>query len=318
MIQAIILLILGLGLLIGGAEALVRGSASLARRWGITPLVIGLTVVAFGTSAPEMIVNLFSAIRGSGDIALGNILGSNTANILLILGIAAFLRPMMVKHSTTWKEIPFAFLAVVLLLVLGNDIFFDGFSRNYISRTDGLVLIAIFAIFIYYSLSTARVQGDPGEKITVYHKSNSLILVITGLIGLFIGGKLLVDNAVILATLAGISESLIGLTIIAVGTSLPELATSVIAVLRGHNDIAIGNVVGSNIFNVFWVLGGTAIIAPLSYNSVINIDVIVAIAATILLFIAIFVGKKHVLARGEGIAFILLYLIYIGYLIARG
>lgn len=317
MFLAIFLIIVGLAILILGAESLVRGSSSLARQWGISPLVIGLTIVAFGTSAPELIVNLFSAYRGAADIAVGNIIGSNIANILLILGIAALIRSLSIKKSTAWREIPFALLAVVLVFTMGNDFLFDGSSFNAITRTDGFSLIAMFVIFMFYVFGLAKIDGK-AEEVKTYSYGISSLLTILGLLALFIGGKLLVDNAVILARLAGLSEALIGLTIVAVGTSLPELATSIVAVIHGNDDIAVGNIVGSNIFNVFWILGLTGTILQLPFNPNTNIDVLVSVAATLILFLAIFVGKKHKIDRWQGGVFVGLYVLYIGYLIIRG
>src|SRR3989338_1216452 len=318
MFLAIFLFIIGLAVLVDGAEFLVRGASSLAQKWGVPAIVIGLTIVAFGTSMPELVVNLFSAFRGATDIAIGNVIGSNTANILLILGITALIYPLSVKKNTTWKEIPFALLAVVLVFIMGNDRLFDGVDFNALTRTDGLALIAFLGIFMFYIVSLAR-QGEASEeKARVYSTWLSATFTIGGLAALFVGGKILVDNAVILARLAGMSEVLIGLTIVAVGTSLPELATSVVAVIRKQNDIAVGNIVGSNIFNVFWILGLTGTILPLPFNSIINFDVLVSITATLLLFLFMFIGARRKLDRWQGAMFILLYAVYVAYLVYRG
>jgi len=317
MILAIVLLIIGLAILILGAESLVRGSASLAKKMGISPIVIGLTIVAFGTSAPELIVNIYSALKGAADIAIGNIIGSNICNIFLILGICGCIRQLKIKSSTVWKEIPFALLAMVLVFTMGNDIFFDQTNFNALTRTDGFSLISLFAIFLFYTFSISKASGQP-EKVQAYSYPLSIIMTLSGLALLFFGGKVLVDNAVILAKLAGLSEILIGLTIVAVGTSLPELATSVIATIHGHDDIAIGNIVGSNIFNVFWILGLTATMLQLPFNPATNIDVGVGVIATLLLFLAMFIGHKHKFDRWQGATFLGLYAIYIFYLIQRG
>lgn len=318
MIIPLFLLTVGLGFLIAGAEAMVRGAASLAVRLGVPSLVIGLTIVAFGTSAPELVVNIYSAFQGSADIAVGNIIGSNIVNILLGLGLSALFVPLFVKHSTVWKEIPLALLAVVLVFIMGNDAYFDGALFNGLTRTDGLAFMGFFAIFFYYIVELARGEGEEGEKIDLYSKGRSILLILGGLLGLFFGGKILVENAIILGRLAGLSELFMGLTIVAVGTSLPEIITSVIASMRGHNDIAIGNIVGSNIFNVFWILGLTSVILPLPFNIGASIDTMVAIGVTLLLFLVMFVGKKHQIGRTEGITFILLYCAYVAYLILRG
>jgi len=323
MIPSLIAIAVGLIILIAGAEGLVRGASSLAAKLRISALVIGLTVVSFGTSAPELTVNLLSAANGSSDLAIGNVVGSNIVNILLILGITAMIVPLTVKSTTVWKEIPLAMLGVVLLLVMGNDQFFDGVPFNSITRTDGIVLVALMGIFMYYIFGMAksdRANKDMNQDdIKQYSVPASVGLTVAGLIGLVIGGRLLVNGAIDIARLAGLSEALIGLTIVAIGTSLPELATSVVAALKKQADIAIGNVVGSNIFNVFFVLGTTSVILPLPFNSNINFDVGVAIGATGLLFLFMFIGgKKRHLVRLEGIMFIGLYVGYLVYLVIRG
>lgn len=318
MFSAILLLLLGLGVLILSAEWLVRGAASVSRKAGISELAIGLTVVAFGTSMPEMIVNIFAAIRGSADIGIGNIIGSNIFNILVILGLTAVIQPIKVKTSTAWKEIPFALLAVFLVLIMGNDAFFDEAPFNGLTRTDGLALIAFLMVFMAYIFGMAKMGHEEREPVKMYSYPLSLGMVLLGLGGLFLGGKLLVDNAIIIARLAGLSEALIGLTIVAAGTSLPELATSVVAAIHKRNGIAIGNIVGSNIFNIFWILGLTSSLMPLPFNPAVNVDVMVAIGATFLLLIGIFFGKKYQLGRVEGTVFLITYGGYLAYLIQRG
>lgn len=316
----IIILLVGLAILIYGADILVKGASSLSKKAGIPPLVIGLTVVAFGTSAPELIVNIVSAVNNTTDIAIGNIIGSNIANILLILGLSAFIMELKVQKSTTWKEIPFALLAVLMVLVMASDIFFDKTTANILTRTDGLTLIGFFAIFLFYTAELAR-KGENGAdatEIKTYSYLISITLTIGGLIALFFGGQILVNQAIILAKLAGLSEMLIGLTIVAIGTSLPELATSIIAAKKGHSDIAIGNIVGSNIFNIFWILGITSVITPVPVSDNAMIDVAICLAVTLILFLAMFVGKKHKLEKWQGAIFILLYITYTIYLIQRG
>lgn len=319
MFYTILLLILGLIVLIVGAESLVRGAGSLAKKLGIAPLTIGLTIVAFGTSAPELIVNIFSAIEGNTDLALGNVIGSNIANILLILGISAIITPLTVHSTTTWKEIPFALLAVILILVMGNDIILDRTAENILTRTDGLALMSFMIIFMYYVYGISKNKTiTEVEEIEIYKMPTAVLLTTGGILGLFLGGKMLVDNAIDLANMAGLSESLIGLTIVAVGTSLPELATSVVAAIKKQSDIAIGNVVGSNIFNIFWILGLTSTIFPIPVSDSSQFDITVTASATLILFLAMFIGKKHALERWQGIIFILLYCGYIGFLIFRG
>ncbi|MBI5022635.1 MAG: calcium/sodium antiporter [Candidatus Magasanikbacteria bacterium] len=318
MFLAFFFIVISLAILILGAEGLVRGSASIAKKAGISPLVIGLTVVAFGTSAPELIVNLIAATKGSTDIAIGNIIGSNIANILLILGIATIIYPLSVKNSTVWKEIPFALLAMVLVYTMGNDALFDNSNFNAITRTDGFSLIAIFAIFMFYIFGIAKKEGQQKNNVKTYSWPISATLTIAGLAFLFFGGQILVKNAIILARLAGLSEALIGMTIVAIGTSLPELATSVTAAIHRHDDIAVGNIIGSNIFNVFWILGLTGTILQLPFNSAVNFDVLVGIIATLLLFAFMFIGTRKKLNRWQGMLFVIMYITYLGYLFNRG
>lgn len=323
MIIQILLLIVGLAVLVAGADWLVRGAASLATKLKISPLVIGLTIVSFGTSAPELTVNIAAALNGSADIAIGNIVGSNIANILLILGICAVISPLTVKSSTVWKEIPLAALGMFLLFVMGNDGKFDGVSFNALTRTDGIALIALLIIFMYYIFGMAKRDkandvAEDSEKIKEYSVLMSSGFIGLGLVGLVIGGQMLVSAAVSIAKSAGLSEALIGLTIVGIGTSLPELATSVVATFRKQTDIAIGNIVGSNIFNVFWILGLSATILQLPFNTAASVDVLVGLGATVLLMGVMFIGKKHKLTRAEGIVFLLIYAGYLGYLIQRG
>lgn len=312
------LLVVGLVVLILGAEYLVRGASSLARRLGVSALVIGLTIVAFGTSTPELTVNLYAAMTGATDIAIGNIVGSNIANILLILGVSAAIAPLVVAHSTTWKEIPFALLAMGLVWIFGNDLLLNGVGVNALTATEGFALLGIFAIFMYYIIGLARSEpaGDV-EEARQYSLSYSVLCIVGGLAALVLGGRLLVDQAVTIAELVGLSEAVIGLTVVAVGTSLPELATSVIAAIRGQNDIAVGNVVGSNIFNVLWILGLSSTIAPLPMSQALSLDTLVGVGATMLLFLILFVGKRHTIERWQGVSFVLLYVVYVTFLVVQ-
>ncbi len=326
MILSILAIVVGLIILIIGAEGLVRGASSIAAKFRISPLVIGLTVVSFGTSAPELTVNLLSAFQGSPDLAVANVIGSNIVNILLILGICAIIVPLSVKSSTVWKEIPLALLGVVLIFIMGNDQLFDGTPLNALTRTDGIALLALMAIFMYYIFGMAqndrkasKSKTDDAEDVSQYGTLFSIGLTVAGLVGLVVGGRLLVTGAIDIAEAAGLSEALIGLTIVAIGTSLPELATSVVAALKKQADIAIGNIVGSNIFNVFFVLGVTSTILPLPLSSTLNFDVVVAIIASLLLFIFMFTGRvKRRLVRWEGVVFVGLYVAYLAYLVVRG
>lgn len=325
MLIDVIAIIVGLVVLIIGAEGLVRGSSSLAAKLRISPLIIGLTVVSFGTSAPELTVNILAAMNGSPDLAVGNVIGSNVVNILLILGISALIVPLKVKSSTVWKEIPLALLGVILIFIMGNDRFFDGAPMNALTRTDGIALLALMVIFMYYIFGLAKSDRDKAHEadednhdVKQYSLLLSTGLTLAGLVGLVIGGRMLVTGAIDIAKAAGLSEALIGLTIVAIGTSLPELATSVVAALKKQADIAIGNVVGSNIFNVFFVLGATSTILPLPFSNDINFDITVSILATFLLFVFMFVGGKRRLVRWEGGIFVGLYVSYLTFLIIRG
>jgi cation:H+ antiporter len=307
------LFLLGFGLLIKGADFLVEGASAVARRYQISDLVIGLTVVAFGTSTPELFVNILASLRGSTDIAVGNVLGSNIANIFLILGIASFIYPLNVSRGTVWKEIPFSLLAVVVLGLMANDRIIDGDTSTVLTRIDGLVLICFFVLFLYYSYGIAKsIEGLETHLSTgQISLAKAGIYIVAGLTGLTVGGKWIVDGAVAIAQKSGLSEALIGLTIVAVGTSLPELATSAVAAYKKNVEIAVGNVVGSNIFNIFFVIGISSIINPLPFRERSNLDIGAVVLGSLLLFGFMFTGKKKSLDRWEGGVFVALYLVYI-------
>lgn len=318
----LIFLIGGIIVIILSANWLVDGASSLAKKLGISDIVIGLTIVAFGTSAPELTVNIFSALSGSTDIAIGNVLGSNISNILLILGISCLIHPVEVLQNTKWKEIPLSLLAVVVLGIVSNDSIIDNESTNIISRVDGLVLMSFMAIFMVYTFEMAKRQGQSVPvDIAVTEKQmpvwKGIVFIIIGVAGLFLGGKYLVEGAVSIARILGMSEKVIGLTIIAVGTSLPELATSVVAASKKKSDIAVGNIVGSNIFNVFFVLGTTALITPVPFNPSINFDIVVAIVASLLLFFTTITFNARKIDRVEGFIFLAIYIGYITYSIIK-
>jgi cation:H+ antiporter len=319
-VLAILLLLIGFVLLIKGADVMVEGASSLAKRLGVSTLVIGLTVVAFGTSAPELVVSLISSVQGSGDITIGNLLGSSIANILLILGVSAAIYPLAVKRGTVWKEIPLALLAAVMVAVMASDGLIDGRGFSEISRIDGLVLLAFFVIFLYYTygLAKAKPSGQVHTKVANRTLSRSILMVVVGSGGLVLGGKWAVDGAVALARLLGASDALIGLTVVAIGTSLPELATSAVAALKKDVDIAVGNVIGSNIFNLFWVMGISGTISALPFSSNLFIDALMTIGVSVMVFALMFIGKRHVLERRQGVLFLMLYVAYIGYLVIRG
>ncbi|MBX0331861.1 calcium/sodium antiporter [Pontibacter sp. HSC-14F20] len=314
----IFLLLVGFVALIFGADKLVDAASSLAKKLGIPNIVIGLTIVAFGTSAPELVVNVFAAINNNTEIVLGNIMGSNIFNVLGILGVCAVIYPLAVKSNTTWLEIPLSLLAAVAVFFVASDVILDGTGSNIISRSDGLLLLLFFCIFLVYNLMIAKGGNDEEEsEAKDYTYLKSILFIVLGLAGLVLGGKLIVDSAVGIAQAFGLSERIIGLTIVSVGTSLPELATSVMAVRKRNVDIAIGNVVGSNIFNIFLILGVSTIVTPLQVAPAAFTDIIMNIAAGLLLFIFIFTGRGRQLARWEGMVFLLLYVGYLGLLISQ-
>jgi cation:H+ antiporter len=323
MVITIFLFIVGFVCLIKGADLLVDGSSSIAKKYGISNIVIGLTIVAFGTSFPELVVSSFASLKGSNGVAFGNIIGSNISNTLLILGVSAIIRSLEVKKATVNKEIPLSLLAVLAVFFLVNDKVIDGAAASFLSRADGLILILFFVIFIYYTFGISKVktgviESIGEEKIKTYNSFRSFGMIILGLVGLFLGGKWIVDGAIEFATLFGISETLVGLTIVAIGTSLPELAASGMAAYRGKTDIAIGAIVGSNIFNLLWVLGASSIINPIPYNPMLNFDFAVLSSVTVLLLFLIFYGKRNILDRREGIILVLIYVVYTSVLIVRG
>lgn len=309
-------MISGLALIILGATWLVNGASSIARSYGISDLVIGLTIVGFGTSAPELAINIYAAVNGSADLAIGNILGSNIANILLILGLSAVIFPIQVAKSAKWREIPLSLLAIIILAVFLNDSFF-GFSKvNTLSRIDGIILLVFMAAFLFYAFKTSKkVVGAEEEKHVNIPLWKAIGMIILGLAGLYFGGQIFVDGAIGIARNLGMSERVIGLTIVAVGTSLPELATSVVAAMKGKSDIAIGNVVGSNIFNVFFILGTTAVISPIPFDVAANFDILVVLLASVMLFMTTIVIGRNIMNRIEGIIFLIVYIAYVTYLI---
>jgi cation:H+ antiporter len=315
-----VFLILGFLILVKGADLLVKGAASMARRLHVSDLVIGLTVVAFGTSTPELFVNLLACIKGNTDIAIGNVLGSNIANTFLILGLSAAIYPLSVGKGTVWKEIPLSLLAAVVFWIVSNDRLIEGRIDAALTRIDGLVLLCFFLIFLYYSFGIAKAVEGLEDHIPQkqYGPSRSILYILLGLIGLSLGGKWIVDGAVEIAKQLGMSQSTIGLTIVAVGTSLPELATSATAAYRKNVEIAVGNVVGSNIFNIFFILGISALVKPLPFHTKNNVDIGMVILGSLFLFFSMFTGKRRSLDRWEGIVFLCIYLAYTIQLLLRG
>jgi cation:H+ antiporter len=311
-----LLFVIGFVILIKGADLLVDGAASVAKRFKISNIVIGLTVVSFGTSAPELIVNIFASLQGDTELAIGNVIGSNIANILLILGVSAVIFPLVTKENTVWKEIPLSLLAAILLGVMANDIRIDGTEYSGLTRTDGISLLGFFIVFLYYSFGISKVTSDDeGAEIKYLGALRSTIFILLGLAGLVFGGKWIVDGAVKIAEGFNVSQSLIGLTVVAIGTSLPELATSAMAAYKRQTDIAIGNVVGSNIFNIFWILGVSSLINPLPFNNSSDMDILMNILSSLVLFAIMFIGKRHTVERWQGLLMVSLYFVYIIYLV---
>ena len=311
-VVAIVVLVVGFGALVYGADRLVDGASSLAARMRVSNILIGLTVVAFGTSCPELVVNVVSAIRGNTDIALGNVLGSNIFNILIILVLSACVRSLYVQYSTRQSEIPLALISAMALLVLGNDVLLNSDATNLLNRTDGIILLLFFAIFMGYIIQTARKEkGEHEDAVAKYGSGKSIILVLLGLVLLIIGAEAIVKASTYIAERLGMSELIIGLTIVALGTYLPELATSIVAARRNNMDIAIANIVGSNIFNAFFILGITAVIRPIPLQSGSTVDLWVNVGVSLLLLIFVYIGKEKAISRTKGIIFILCYLLYI-------
>ena len=314
-----ILLVAGFIILIKGADWLVDGSSSLAKSLNVSDLVIGLTVVAVGTSSPELFVNILASYEGRPEIAIGNILGSNIFNILAILGLSAMIYPISVQSNTVWKEIPFSLLAAVVAGVVANDVLIAGQAASAIDRVDGIVLLLFFAVFMYYVLDVARNNPQPVESdVKRLPGWKAVLFIVVGLGMLVLGGRWIVDSAVQIAQDFNVSEKLIGVTIVAVGTSLPELATSLIAARKKNSDIAVGNVVGSNIFNIFLILGSSSLIRPLPIQPTSNVDLLMTVCASVLLFGVMFIGRKHILHRWEGVTFLGVYVLYVIYTVMAG
>lgn len=315
----ILLLIAGFVILIYGANFLVSGASSLAKRFNISELAIGLTVVAFGTSTPELIVSGISSVQGHNEVAFGNVIGSNVFNLFFILGVAGIVYPIVVQSNTVWKEIPYSLLAAIVLFVLVNDVMLFGKSADILSFWDGFILFILFIAFLAYVFVSMKSEtGAEENPIKVYGIPRTIAMILGGLAGLIAGGKFVVDSSVAIAQGFGVSEKLIGLTIVAAGTSLPELATSTVAAFKKRSDIAIGNVVGSNIFNIFFILSVCSLITPIPYNKAMNVDMYVLVIGTALLFIAMFSGRARKIDRWEAVLLLLTYIGYVWYLVVQG
>lgn len=314
----VILLILGLALILIGANALTDGASAVAKRFGISDLVIGLTVVAFGTSAPELVVSAMAAIKGSPELALGNVIGSNIFNIFAIVGCTAMVMPITVGKGTMSKEIPLVILSALVIWLMSSDCLFDGADANVVSRIDGLVLLGFFAIFMRYTFSIAKDSPAEGQQeVKSMPLLKAIVWIVGGLLGLIFGGQMFVNGASGIARSLGVSESVIGLTLVAAGTSLPELATSVVAALKKNPGIAIGNVIGSCLFNVFMIVGTAATIAPLPLSGISQVDLLTYVGAALLLWICGLVIGNRKITRVEGALMVLCYVAYTVWLLMQ-
>lgn len=312
------LFIVGFFILVKGAHWLVDGGTSLAKIFGVSDLLIGLTVVAMGTSLPEMFIDVTAAIKGNTGLVIGDIIGSNVTNILLILGVSAVIFPLKIHRGVLWREIPFTFVAAFLVLLLGNDSLIEG-SSSRLGRIDGLVMLSFMAIYLYYLISVnnrSTWEQEGGSKRTGVVKP--IILVIAGVLGLFFGARLIVIAAVFIAGKMHVSETMIGLTVIALGSSLPELTASIVAAQKKRPDLALGNIVGSNIVNIFLILGVCSVIRPLPLRPQDNFAIVIAIAASLLLFASAFVGKRSIIDRWIGVMLIGVYIFYVVMVVRLG
>jgi cation:H+ antiporter len=312
-----LILVASLAVIIYGANFLVDGASSLAKKYNIPNIVIGLTIVAFGTSSPELAVSVYSAYTGNAEIAIGNVVGSNIANILLILGLTASIYPLTILKNTVLKEIPLSLLAAIVIFMMINDIKFSEQQNDIISLADGVILIGFMIIFMYYMLHLAKNSAE-SEDLQVQKMTflRATVYIFGGLILLVGGGKYFVDAAVGIAEGLGMNKAIIGLTIVAIGTSLPELATSLVAALKKNSDIAVGNIVGSNIFNIFFILGTSALVSPLPKGNITDVDLYACIGASLLLLLSAYTFGRHKVTRIEGLIFIACYMAYIGYQIS--
>ena len=310
-------LIGGLALILIGANALTDGAASVAQRFHISPLVIGLTIVAFGTSAPELTVSVVSALKGSADLAIGNVIGSNIFNCLMIVGCTAAIVPIHISKGTLSKEIPLCLLAAIVLFICANDLLFDGDALQRISRSEGWLLLGFFSIFMGYTFAIAHDGATEETLIRQLSIGRAICYILGGLVGLIYGGQGFVEGASGIARGLGVSESVIGLTLVAGGTSLPELATSVVAALKKNPEMAVGNVIGSNLFNVFFVLGCSASITAMPVRGITTLDLAMHIVACLLLFVFGLFFKQRTITRIEGLTLVACYVAYTTYLVVQ-
>ena len=313
----ILILVAGLLLILFGANWLVDGSSSIAKRFGISEFVIGLTIVGIGTSTPEMVVSFMSSFQGKADMAIGNIVGSNIFNTLMILGVTALISPLVITASNLKRDIPINIAVTILLIVLGMNQTLFGAGQNQLSRLDGLFLLLIFAWYLWISFKSDNADDNEDTSMKVYKPLMSVFLIVAGLGGLIIGGRLFVNSATELAKMFGVSDKFIAITVMAAGTSMPELATCVVAALKGRGQLALGNILGSNISNILLILGGAALIHPLSFSGMTPVDLGTVLVSAIFIFACAYTFKQKKLDRIEGLILLLMEAGYMWYLIAN-
>ena len=313
----ILILLAGLLLILLGANYLVDGSSSIAKRFGISEFVIGLTIVGIGTSTPEMVVSFLSSFQGKADMAIGNIVGSNIFNTVTILGVTALIAPLTITRSNLRKDIPLNIGVTALLILLGMNLTIFGYGEDKLSRVDGVILLAIFAWYLYSSFKSDTPDQNEESEIKVLSVPISLLMIIGGLAGLIIGGKLFVNSATELARMFGVSDKFIAITVMAAGTSMPELATCVVAALKGRGQLALGNILGSNISNILLILGGSALINPLSFTGMTTVDLGTILLSSVFILLSAFLFKKKELDRAEGIILLMIEACYMWYLISN-
>lgn len=313
----ILILLAGLLLILFGANWLVDGSSSLAKRFGLSEFIIGLTIVGIGTSTPEMVVSFLSSFQGKADMAIGNIVGSNIFNTMMILGVTALIAPLAITKSNLKKDIPLNIIVTLLLIILGMNFTLFGKGTDQLSRIDGIILLAIFVWYLWSSFKSDSADEEEGEGVKQYSLGISILLIIAGLAALVFGGRLFVNSATELAKMFGVSDKFIAITVMAAGTSMPELATCVVAALKGRGQLALGNILGSNISNILLILGGAALINPLSFGGMTTVDLGAVLLCSVFILASAYMFKKRELDRVEGVLLLLMEAGYMWYLIAN-
>ena len=313
----IFILVAGLLLILFGANYLVDGSSSIAKKFGLSEFIIGLTIVGIGTSTPEMVVSFLSSFQGKADMAIGNIVGSNIFNTMMILGITALIAPLAITKSNLKKDIPLNIIVTILLILLGMNLTIFGKGQDQLSRIDGALLLGIFIWYLWSSFKSDSADDDEESQVKEYSGLMSVVLILGGLAGLIIGGKMFVNAATELAKAFGVSDKFIAITVMAAGTSMPELATCVVAALKGRGQLALGNILGSNISNILLILGGAALINPLSFSGMTTVDLGAVLASALFILISAYTFKKKQLDRFEGAVLLLMEIAYMWYLISN-